>query len=1493
MKKTLLFVVMSLILGVANAQVDCNIANMQGSYAGGYLNWVPGQDALYVLIDPADDYGIAQSCGASYPYTIQTVDFDLADGTAFGVGTGTGTFEYVVNIYGISGGDPCNGPGSLLGTSGVVTANLTGTSLTPQSITFDLEVNDAFFVSYEPISWTGLASEVPSILWDDVARPYCVQQMTTDGGATFLDFTDFFTGGETGWAAFTVFGSSSTGTGNECDAGTITDTTPVLLCPGESVDFDTNNSQVVPPGNTYCIYFVPTTGTGALEGAFYLTGVTTPYTIDYDLGGLLSGGGYPVFEGEWQLYSAVVTDANDPANTVCAQSTEFVPINFLTASDPLCEDVGNEACLDWVSPSPTTGWVDFVNIFGLAPCDDGTGCAFNEIDLFEVYQGEAYRMDGVQSGASYTFSHCNGPGAGSWVPNYTIIAPSGAVDAFGAGDGDGCSITWTASEDGTYLVVINEAGYCGLSGSSSNGYPAITCNGATPCIDDNYSCEYAVPVSEGQHTYADIYGGGANDGCGNLGLGSRWFTYTPSADGTVTVKSCGGIDTYLSIYTGDCTNLTCLASNDDDGDTNCEPTGAASSVVDLDVTAGVTYYIEWSDDYSNAGSDWEITFSPPPVCEEPVATAALDLSACPTEEFSVNVNLTSLGNATTVDIVENIDGGGVVVIHGDVSVLQNYVMGPYTMGSDVLISVYHNDDAACNVDLGSFTAEGCPPVNDLCADALPIECGNDVTGTNEFATPYNEVCVGDSTAAGVWYTFVGANSSDPGAVDGTPGDQVTLSTCSTADYDTKIDVFSGACGTLTCVGGNDDGNGCDGFTSLATIPTVVGETYYVLVSGYSASSVGTFTLSMSCEAACLPVPANDECADAEMLTIAASGAGTATEGTNECASNALESPSCEFFGTVQDVWYTFSTGAVDTILAMNIEAITMDGAEMGIVVYADSCGGTEVLCETGTDGEFLLDLEPNQDYFIQVYSDGPTGEGSFNITLEQAPDAPANDLCAGAIELTCGDSVTGATTFATNNDAPALCDTDLSTAPGVWYTLEGVNGTMTASLCGSPYDSKIGVFSGSCGTLTCVVGGDDDIICADGNAEVSWASDASETYYIYVTGFSTEVGEFSLAVSCEETSDEPCLDWVNPSPNTGWIDFTDIHGGAPCDDGTGCPFLEIDVFEVYQSEAYQMINAIQGGTYTFSHCNGPNAGSWIPEYTIIAPSGAVDAYGSGNGDGCSITWTASEAGNYLIVINEAGSCGIAAESPNGYPALTCSGNTMCPDAPANDDCVNATDIAPGEYDFNTYFASTDGPEHPGSDCDNFGEAGLSNDLWYTYTASCDGVAVMTTCGTTTLDTRLAVYPGGACPTDGSTLIACNDDGDDENGDPCANFTSVLEWEVTEGETYLLRLGGYDATSSGMGTFELIEDCYTSIDESNAEFAVFPNPNSGQFVIDYAGEAGKAQIQVLDVSGKTVYDAERSLTNGSRLDIDLGNVDGMYFVRITMDQNTTVLKVVVQ
>ena len=89
-----------------------------------------------------------------------------------------------------------------------------------------------------------------------------------------------------------------------------------------------------------------------------------------------------------------------------------------------------------------------------------------------------------------------------------------------------------------------------------------------------------------------------------------WYSYTPVSDGEVTIDSNllanvapNSVDTMLSVMTGTCGTLTCVASNDDVSATNY------LSSATFPVAAGVTYYIEWSNYWDGAGFDFNLTFT--------------------------------------------------------------------------------------------------------------------------------------------------------------------------------------------------------------------------------------------------------------------------------------------------------------------------------------------------------------------------------------------------------------------------------------------------------------------------------------------------------------------------------------------------------------------------------------------------------------------------------------------------------------------------------------------------------------------------------------------------------------------------------------------------------------------------------------------------------------------------------------------------------------------
>ncbi|WP_203293031.1 GEVED domain-containing protein [Luteirhabdus pelagi] len=144
---------------------------------------------------------------------------------------------------------------------------------------------------------------------------------------------------------------------------------------------------------------------------------------------------------------------------------------------------------------------------------------------------------------------------------------------------------------------------------------------------------------------------------------------------------------------------------------------------------------------------------------------------------------------------------------------------------------------------GNFTLDvTCedPIENDFCDGALPIACGETITGNTDDATFDADApeCATTITAPGLWYVF-----------EDTSGLQTdyTVSLCDGGtDYDSKLTVYTGECGALVCETDNDD---TCGLQSEVTFSGDGNTTYYILVHGFGGAT-GNFSLNVDCA----PVP---------------------------------------------------------------------------------------------------------------------------------------------------------------------------------------------------------------------------------------------------------------------------------------------------------------------------------------------------------------------------------------------------------------------------------------------------------------------------------------------------------------------------------------------------------------------------------------------------------------------------------------------------------------
>lgn len=150
--------------------------------------------------------------------------------------------------------------------------------------------------------------------------------------------------------------------------------------------------------------------------------------------------------------------------------------------------------------------------------------------------------------------------------------------------------------------------------------------------------------------------------------------------------------------------------------------------------------------------------------------------------------------------------------------------------------------------------------------------------------------------------------------------------------------------------------------------------------------------------------------------------------------------------------------------------------------------------------------------------------GTLSVTQNTAciGGGAANDNCSGAISTTCGQTISNTTNGAAGDTFPGGCSVSTG-APGLWYSIVGTGQNITASLCGSGYDTQLSVFSGSCTGLSCVNFNDDYCGLA---SQVTFTGNTGTTYYILVFGYGSASGSFTLNITCQAPptpTDQDCL----------------------------------------------------------------------------------------------------------------------------------------------------------------------------------------------------------------------------------------------------------------------------------------------------------------------------------------------------------------------------------
>ena len=139
--------------------------------------------------------------------------------------------------------------------------------------------------------------------------------------------------------------------------------------------------------------------------------------------------------------------------------------------------------------------------------------------------------------------------------------------------------------------------------------------------------------------------------------------------------------------------------------------------------------------------------------------------------------------------------------------------------------------------------------------------------------------------------------------------------------------------------------------------------------------------------------------------------------------------------------------------------------------------------------------------------------------------------------------------------------------------------------------------------------------------------------------------------------------------------------------------------------------------------------------------------------------------------------------------------TDCPVAGAGDECTSAFLADMGANPFETYSATASSPQPDDSQCSGtYLDWSNCQDIWFRFVPQQGGNLLFTTCDSSSYDTSMVIYQG-----DCDNQVACN--GDSSNGSGCQAYHSAIEMDVTSGETYYIRIGGWEG-DNGSGTLTI-------------------------------------------------------------------------------------------
>ena len=654
------------------------------------------------------------------------------------------------------------------------------------------------------------------------------------------------------------------------------------------------------------------------------------------------------------------------------------------------------------------------------------------------------------------------------------------------------------------------------------------------------------------------------------------------------------------------------------------------------------------------------------------------------------------------------------------------------------------------------------PLNDFCANAAPVTAGT-FTATLAGATNDRTGSCGQSqTTPDVWFRY----TWPPGC------STVSLNTIG-SNFDTVLEVLS-VCSffDLTPLGCNDD-CGTVG-PSCLTINRGAGTSIRIRVSRYGLTApTGDFVvLNVS-----TPAPSNDTCGAAAVVADGDYAFNTSCANTDP-----LPMPAgCLSSACVNDFWFRYTAPVTG-----QLQVVASAAFPMALAAYPGfNCPGDPeqaIACNIGVPGGALsVSVGAGETVLLRVGGSTQPGfgfpAGSGTISIHTVEEAPPNDGAFAAEAIAAGARLQPNLALA-NADGSSSADR-VAGGPDVWFAFTAPgDGTLDVRTCGTltafGLDTVVSIHTvQEDGTLLELTASDTyaPAPCPEGSgplpedASVSLAVTGGNAYLIRVAATDPSLvgtGQFYLSVDFAAPNDSCAAPGMLADGDNAFS-----TAGATADGPAH------DCFDGTEPDAWFTYTAACTGITRISTCAQPYD-TKIAVYALTCPTIDDLPIACNNDDGpeclgvaASVDFPSALGSVYFIRIG------------GDVPSSSIVTVTCTTDANPADNCGNATAVSDGDNNFTTDGATPDGVAEGCFD-------GTENDLWFIYTATCDGMLTVSTCSMN-IDTRISIYDGVDCPA--ATLLGCGDN----DGPTCAGLAASVNVPAIAGQIFQIRVASAETT----------------------------------------------------------------------------------------------------